>query len=214
MLKCDFRFSYAEFDLHADFEMHQQLLGIVGASGSGKSTFLKNIVGLLEPSEGTIYFQNKTLFDRKQNINIAMHQRHIALIFQNALLFPHMNVLQNLQYAEKLVTSQIRKFKFADIIDVLELQPLIKRKAHQLSGGEAQRVSIGRALLSSPNLLLLDEPLTGLDHRLKQQILPFLKAVKTEFCLPMIYVTHQIEEVTFLDAEIVNFENGKMTKIE
>jgi molybdate transport system ATP-binding protein len=192
-------------------KMQDQLLGIVGASGSGKSTFLKCLVGLLQPQQGVIEFQNQTLFDSKQHIHIPMHQRKIALIFQNALLFPHMNVQQNLLYAEKLVIENEHKFNFEHIIDLLELRPLIQRKAHQLSGGEAQRVSIGRALLSSPNLLLLDEPLTGLDRRLKDQILPFLNTVKEQTQLPMIYVTHHADELAYLKANIMRIENGKIT---
>ena len=96
------------------------------------------------------------------------------------------------------------------MIDLLELKPLIQRKSHQLSGGEAQRVSIARALLSSPNLLLLDEPLTGLDQRLKQQILPFLKMLKQETALPMIYVTHHIDELEYLDAHVLTLEQGSL----
>lgn len=203
MLSCDFEYQTLDFQLNIQLDMRDQLLGIVGASGSGKSTFLKCLVGLLQPQQGIIAFQNQSLFDSKQHINIPMHQRKIALIFQNALLFPHMNVQQNLLYAEKLVKETERKFNFEQIVNLLELKPLIQRKAHQLSGGEAQRVSIGRALLSSPNLLLLDEPLTGLDNRLKQQILPFLKRLKDELDLPMIYVTHHHIELDYLDIQPV-----------
>ncbi len=176
MLKCNFHYQQADFGLNIKLEISQQLLGIVGTSGSGKSTLLKNIVGLLKPDQGYIQFNQQDLTNIEKQINIPMHQRKIALVFQNALLFPHMNVQQNLCYAEKLISKADRKFQFEDIVELLELKPLIYRKAHQLSGGEAQRVSIGRALLSSPNLLLLDEPLTGLDQQLKQQILPYLEA--------------------------------------
>ncbi|WP_445660761.1 ATP-binding cassette domain-containing protein [Acinetobacter sp. F16] len=210
MLKCDFQYQYADFILNVELQMQQQLLGIVGASGSGKSTLLKNIVGLIQPQQGSIQFNNRILLDTQRQIHVPMHLRKIALIFQNALLFPHMNVQQNLSYAEKLVSKPERKFLFDEIVDLLELKPLIQRKAHQLSGGEAQRVSIGRALLSSPNLLLLDEPLTGLDNHLKQQILPFLKRLKQELNLPMIYVTHHMQELEYLQADIVQLSQGQL----
>ncbi|TCB75476.1 ATP-binding cassette domain-containing protein [Acinetobacter sp. ANC 3781] len=210
MLKCDFQYQQADFLLKIKLEMQQTLLGIVGASGSGKSTFLKNIVGLLQPQQGSIQFNQRILVDTEQNIYVPMHQRKIALIFQNALLFPHMNVQQNLRYAEKLVANLEGKFQFEEVLELLELRPLIQRKAHQLSGGEAQRVAIGRALLSSPNLLLLDEPLTGLDSKLKQQILPFLKRMKDELDLPMIYVTHHLQELEYLEADIVQLNQGQL----
>lgn len=212
MLKCDFQYQQADFGLNIKLEMSQQLLGIVGASGSGKSTLLKNIVGLLKPDQGYIQFKHQDLINTEKKINIPMHQRKIALVFQNALLFPHMNVRQNLGYAEKLISKADRKFKFEDIVELLELKPLIYRRGHQLSGGEAQRVSIGRALLSSPNLLLLDEPLTGLDQQLKQQILPFLKRMKDELNLPMIYVTHHLEELAYLEAETVQLKQGTLIR--
>ena len=212
MLKCDFQFNYANFQLQASLDMQTQLIGIVGASGSGKSTFLKNIAGLLKPLQGFIHFQQKILFDHQQKLNIPVHQRKIALIFQQALLFPHLNVMQNLKYAEQLNIKNKgqQKFLFEDIVELLELKPLLRHRAHQLSGGQAQRVSIGRALLSSPDLLLLDEPLNGLDQKLKNQILPFLKIVIHQTDLPMIYVTHHVDEVAYLQAQLLHFEKGKI----
>lgn len=210
MLKCNFQYQHADFMLNVELEMQQQLLGIIGVSGCGKSTLLKNIVGLLKPTHGVIQFNQQILFDSQQKIHVPMHQRKIALIFQNALLFPHMNVQQNLCYAEKLIPQAERKFQFNEIIELLELTHLCQRKAHQLSGGEAQRVSIGRALLSSPHLLLLDEPLTGLDQQLKQQILPFLQRIKDELNLPMIYVTHHLEELKYLKADILQLDQGQL----
>ena len=212
MLKCDFQFNYANFQLQASLDMQTQLIGIVGASGSGKSTFLKNIAGLLKPLQGFIHFQQKILFDHQQKLNIPVHQRKIALIFQQALLFPHLNVMQNLKYAEQLNIKNKgqQKFMFEDIVELLELKALLRHRAHQLSGGQAQRVSIGRALLSSPDLLLLDEPLNGLDQKLKNQILPFLKIVIHQTDLPMIYVTHHVDEVAYLQAQLLHFEKGKI----
>ena len=210
MLRCDFEYKAANFQLAIQLDMQHQLIGIVGASGSGKTTLLKNIVGLLQPTQGHIHFNDSIMVDTQQHIVIPMHQRKIALIFQQALLFPHMSVAQNLRYAEKFIPFYDRKFQFTQVIELLELKPLIQRESHQLSGGEAQRVSIARALLSSPNLLLLDEPLTGLDQRLKQQILPFLKMLKQETTLPMIYVTHHIEELEYLDAHVLTLEQGSL----
>lgn len=210
MLSCDFKYETAKFKLTIQLNMQHQLIGVVGASGSGKTTLLKNIVGLLQPTQGYIHFNDSIMVDTNQHVYVPMHQRKIALIFQQALLFPHMNVEQNLRYAEKFIPLNDRKFHFKQVTDLLEIKPLIQRKPHQLSGGEAQRISIARALLSSPNLLLLDEPLTGLDQRLKQQILPFLKMLKQETALPMIYVTHHIDELDYLDAHLLTLEQGRL----
>ncbi len=120
MLNCDFQYCMSDFELQVKLEMQTQLLGIVGVSGSGKSTLLKCLVGLLEPQHGVIKFQHQTLFDSEQQIKVPVHQRNIALIFQNALLFPHMNVLQNLRYAEKLDNTKESKFSFEQIVDLLK----------------------------------------------------------------------------------------------
>ena len=210
MLQCNFQFQYDDFHLSAELHMQEQLIGIMGASGSGKSTLLKNIAGQLQPNQGSIVLNQTCLFHAGKKIHVPMHQRRIAMIFQKALLFPHMNVKQNLHYAQKNSGCNVQKFQFRQVIDLLELNPLLQRKAHQLSGGEAQRVSIGRALLSSPDLLLLDEPLTGLDCRLKDQILPFLKSIKEQTQLPMIYVTHHADELAYLEANVMHIENGKI----
>lgn len=211
MLRCDFHFQYANFDLHAQIDMQTQLLGISGPSGSGKSTFLKNIVGLLQPKEGFIQLNEHLLDDAQTQLHVPMHQRRIALIFQKACLFPHLNVMQNLQYSLRFQNTAECKFSFDEVVELLEIKPLLKRRVNQLSGGEAQRISIGRALLSSPDLLLLDEPLTGLDRKLKDQILPFLKNIKAQTNLPMIYVTHHLEELSYLDAQVMYMDHGKIT---
>ena len=213
MLNCHFQYQQHDFLLNVQVEMQHQLLGIVGPSGCGKSTFLKNIAGLFNPSKGYIQLNQKMIFDSKQALSLPMYQRNIALIFQQALLFPHLNVMQNLKYAQRWSGKKYNTIELDQVVQLLELQTLLKRKAHQLSGGESQRVSIGRALASSPQLLLLDEPLTGLDQRLRQQILAFLKNIKDETGLPMIYVTHHIEELDYLQADIIKIDQGKIHNI-
>jgi molybdate transport system ATP-binding protein len=210
MLNCDFHFQQGHFKQHIQLQMSESILGIVGASGSGKSTFLKNLAGLLQPQAGFIQLNERILFDAEQKIMLPTHQRRIALVFQQALLFPHLNVQQNLKYAEKLKNTPHTKFSYEHVVKLLELDTLILRKAHQLSGGEAQRVCLGRALLASPDLLLLDEPLTGLDPQLKQQILPFFDRIKHDLVLPMIYVTHHIEELESLNAKIFCMQAGQL----
>lgn len=203
MLQCQFEYRHQDFQLQVGFSLQDQIMGVMGASGRGKSTLLKNIVGLLQPQQGRIIFNDTVFVDTNRYISLAMHQRKTALIFQNALLFPHLNVQQNLLYGQQLAKSQHLKFQLDEVVQMLDVQSLLKRKVHELSGGEAQRISIGRALLSNPNLLLLDEPLTGLNHQLKQQILHYLQQIHQHYHLPMIYVTHHPEELSSLTDNIL-----------
>lgn len=209
MLSCDFQYQHDQFILNAQFKMNQQIIGVTGASGIGKTSLLRNIVGLVHPTQGTIELNQLKLFNRDLNICVPTYKRRIALIFQKALLFPHMSVSQNLNYSKNHRTNlkqnadDLEKhIEFEQMIQILELEPLLQRKAHQLSGGEAQRVSIGRALMSSPSLLLLDEPLSGLDLHLKDQILFFLKNIHQQYKIPMLYVTHHHQELDKLNADV------------
>lgn len=206
MMKCSFEYSQPDFVLNVDLNVEDQIVGVQGPSGIGKTTLLKNIVGLLNPNHGFIELNDELVFDSTQKINKPMHQRNVGLIFQKAHLFPHLNVMQNLQYAQKIRKNKIsnehsNNFEFEKVIELLALKDLLARKSQQLSGGEAQRVAIGRALLSSPQLLLLDEPLSGLDLNLRSHTLDFFKKVNQHFKLPMIYVTHHAEELHHLNAE-------------
>lgn len=207
-LRCHFNYVQRDFQLHVDLTLRHNLLGILGPSGSGKSTFLKNMVGVLKPHDGEITFNERVLVNTAEQQFVPTHQRHIGLIFQQAQLFPHLNVRQNLEYALRFKKKRPQKFSFEQIVKLLSLDALLSRKALQLSGGEAQRVSIGRALLASPELLLLDEPLTGLDRHLKNQLLPFLFELKQQLNIPIIYVTHHPEELDYLNAPIVTMERG------
>jgi len=211
MLQCEFQYQKDAFSLDAAVQMQNSVMGIVGPSGAGKTTFLKLLLGVYQPQSGYIHLNKQILTDTNQKIHIPIHQRKIALVFQQAMLFPHMNIEQNLLYAKKWGKLEQEKFQLKEIAELLEIDHLLQRRIQQLSGGEAQRISIGRALLSSPELLLLDEPLTGLDAKLKQQILPFFARIRAEIQVPMIYVTHHYEELKQLDAEIIELQDHQLS---
>ncbi|NHB58528.1 ATP-binding cassette domain-containing protein [Acinetobacter sp. 194] len=210
MLDCNLKYEHDGFALDVQFQMQHPIMGLIGDSGHGKSTLLKLISGLLTPCSGHIVLNDQMLYHDQHKINVAVHKRQIALIFQKAWIFPHLSVAKNLSYAEKMKQKSQQKFSFEQIVELLQLGSLLNRKSHQLSGGEAQRVSIGRALLSSPDLLLLDEPLTGLDRILKDQLLFFLHEVIQETQVPMIYVTHHHKELDYLNAEIYRLVECKL----
>ena len=185
-------------DLQARFNLRSgHCLGVMGASGSGKTTLLHAIAGLLSPSDGLIRSEEGVWFDAKQGIQLPPWQRSVGLVFQDGRLFPHMTVEQNLRYGMPEAEGQIT---LVEVVSVLEIGALLQRKPGQLSGGERQRVAIGRALLRQPVVLMMDEPLSGLDDHLKQQVLPYIKQVIASFGLPTLYVSHVREEV----AEIAN----------
>jgi len=198
------------FDLDVNLELQKRVTGLFGPSGAGKSTLLSIIAGLIKPDIGRLIIDEECLFNSKAGVNIPTHQRRIGLIFQEGRLFPHLTVQHNLAYGFNLLEKQQQRFSLDQIVELLEIAHLLKQRPHQLSGGEKQRVAIGRALLSSPRLLLLDEPLASLDDRLKSQILPFLKRVAEEINIPMIYISHSMEEVQQITKNIVYIDNGKI----
>jgi molybdate transport system ATP-binding protein len=197
------------FDLDVDFRLGERVTALFGPSGAGKSTILNIIAGIVSPTNGRVVIDGECLFDSEQGINMPIYKRRIGLVFQDGKLFPHLTVEENLRYAFNLTSTDFRQFTYPQILDLVELGRLLKQKPHQLSGGEKQRVAIGRALLSSPRILMLDEPLASLDERLKKQILPFLKLVAEEISIPMIYISHSIDEVQQITTNIINMENGK-----
>lgn len=202
MIDCHIQLTQGQFSLDQCFQSDQSVIGLFGASGSGKTTILHSIAGLVTPQAGWIKIKNQTWFDQAQKINLTTQQRRIGLVFQDAQLFPHKNVKQNLLFGFKHIQPQQRQFELDYIIELLKLEHLIERMPIKLSGGEKQRVALGRALLYSPQLLLLDEPLSALDAAHKAEIIPFFQSVKQELGIPMLYVSHDKSEIEQLTHEI------------
>lgn len=198
----------APFALQARFDLLPgQCLGIMGASGVGKTTLLHAIAGLLSPTMGVIRSDGQVWFDAQQAIQLPPWQRQVGLVFQDGRLFPHMRVEENLRYG---MPGGHTRIAWPEVVDVLEIGHLLKRKPGQLSGGEKQRVAIGRALLRQPTVLLMDEPLSGLDDHLKHQVLPYIKQVMTSFGLPTLYVSHVREEVAEVATEVWVLAQGQL----
>ncbi len=210
MIEVQARLKRGSFELDAALHLNQRVTAIFGPSGSGKSTLLGIIAGIIKPDSGRIVVDGDCLFDSDKRINKPVHERRIGLVFQDGRLFPHLNVMQNLSYALHFIPKEQQQFKLEQIAQLLEITPLLKQRPHQLSGGEKQRVALGRALLSSPRLLMLDEPLASLDDRLKSQILPFLKLVADEIQIPMIYISHSRKEIMQITSNLIHIQNGKV----
>ncbi len=184
LIDCRFQLQMGQFLIEPSFQSDASVIGLFGASGSGKTSILHAIAGLNTPRSGLIKIQNQTWFDSDQKINLSTQKRHVGLVFQDAQLFPHKTVKQNLLFGLKHLAQQERHFEADYIIELLKLEHLLERMPIKLSGGEKQRVALGRALLYSPKLLLLDEPLSALDAAHKAEIIPFFQKVKQEIKLP------------------------------
>jgi len=186
------------------------VIGLFGRSGSGKSTLIDTIAGLLPPDEGEVQLAASVLTDTRSGIAVPPERRRIGYVFQDSRLFPHLSVAGNLRYGEKRARSIFHYIRFAELLELLGLGPLLERRPHELSGGERQRVALGRALLSQPQLLLLDEPLASLDLARREEVLPYLERLRDWLSIPMVYVSHQFEEVLRLATYLVLLENGRV----
>ncbi len=182
--------------------------GVFGPSGAGKTTLLQLIAGLVRPAVGRVVVDGEVLDDTAAGIHVPVHRRRIGVVFQHGRLLPHLSVDGNLRYGERLLAAAQRRIGYADVVALLALGPLLARRPATLSGGERQRVALGRALLASPRLLLLDEPLAGLDGGLKRQILPFLRRVHSALGIPTIHVSHDLGEVLQLTTDLLLLEGG------
>jgi molybdate transport system ATP-binding protein len=204
----------ADFTLEMDVEIQNQATAIFGPSGAGKTSLLDLIAGLRRAKTGLIQLDETVLTDRAAGIAVSARKRKIGYVPQDLALFPHLSVRNNLLYGYKMEPAPERLFRCEHVSDVLEIQPLLERRVDKLSGGEKQRVALARALLTSPRILLLDEPLANLDSGLKSKIIPYLARIRDEFGLPMLYVTHDWNEARALCAEALIMERGKILRRE
>ncbi len=196
------------FRLDVKFELPTPgVVALFGPSGCGKTKTVNIIAGLLAADRGRVALDDTVLLDTQQRIDIAAEQRHIGYVFQDARLFPHLSVAANLQYGLKRAVGR-RYVSLDAVANMLDLGALMQRRTHQLSGGERQRVAIGRALLSQPRLLLLDEPLASLDRERREEVLPYLESLRDQLAVPMVYVSHQFDEVLRLATHIVLMQSG------
>jgi molybdate transport system ATP-binding protein len=199
------------FTLEASFTAPTPgVTAIFGRSGSGKTTLVNVISGLLAPNSGEVRLDDEVLTDSRAGIAVPVERRRIGYVFQDARLFPHLTVTANLRYGHTRARAAPRIIGFEEVVALLGLGPLLGRRPRQLSGGERQRVSLGRALLSQPRLLLLDEPLASIDVARREEVLPYLEALRDRLAVPMVYVSHQFEEVLRLATHLVLLEGGRV----
>jgi molybdate transport system ATP-binding protein len=206
------RLRQGDFQLDAAFTGAERVTALFGPSGSGKSTILRLIAGLLRPDEGRTILAGRTVFDSTAGINLAARHRRVGLVFQDGLLFPHMSVRQNLLYGPWARRAP-RPASLDRTVEILGIAKLLDRAPRHLSGGERQRVAIGRALLSDPAVLLMDEPVAAIDLERRAEILPYLASLTAEFPVPLLYVSHAMEEIERLAQKVVRIRDGRIQEI-
>jgi molybdate transport system ATP-binding protein len=206
----DIRHRLGTFSLDAAFTSEGGVTALFGRSGSGKTSMVRIIAGLMRPDRGSVVFDGEVLADAEKHIFVPRHRRRFGYVFQEARLFPHLTVRQNLGYGRWFAPKAEQSENIDQVVDLLGIEALLDRRPGKLSGGEKQRVAIGRALLSSPRLLLMDEPLAALDEARKAEILPYLERLRDETKIPIVYVSHSIAEVARLASHVVVMDDGKV----
>lgn len=211
ILDIDIKHEQGDFTLDARFQSDGRLTALFGPSGSGKTTLVNIIGGLLRPTAGRVVVNGRTLVDTERGVFVPAHRRRIGYVFQEARLFPHLNVRQNLLFGRRFTPRRERVADFRDVTELLGIGHLLDRWSSTLSGGERQRVAIGRALLSDPHLLLMDEPLASLDEERKAEIYPHLERLRDEGNVPMVLVSHSVPEIARLATSVVVLNDGRAT---
>ncbi|QPB19579.1 molybdenum ABC transporter ATP-binding protein [Rhizobium sp. 007] len=209
-LTIETRHRFGAFALDAAFTSEVGVTALFGRSGSGKTSMIRIIAGLVRPDEGRVLLDGTPLTDTGKGIFVPRHRRRFGYVFQDGRLFPHLSVRKNLSYGSWFAPKVSPTGNFDHIVDLLGIESLLDRSPSNLSGGEKQRVAIGRALLSSPRLLLMDEPLAALDEARKAEILPYLERLRDETQIPIVYVSHSISEVARLANQVVVMRDGKI----
>ena len=207
--QCRHRFP-SDFQLDVAFELDRRFTTLFGPSGAGKTTVLSIIAGFVVPQQGRVRLAGRTLLDTAGGVSVPVHDRSVGVVFQDALLFPHLTVEGNLRYGQRHRKAQKRAVEFPRVVEVLEIGGLLQRHPRNLSGGERQRVALGRALLSGPELLLMDEPLASLDAPLRSRILAYLERVVAQWDIPTLFVTHSQVEVRRAAQWVVVLEKGRV----
>lgn len=202
---------FPRFSCEFGLDFAGQRLGLFGESGSGKSTLVAMLAGLLPPDSGTIVLDGQALYDSGGKINLPPEERGIAIVFQRPHLFPHLSVRGNLLYGHKRLGRGRQTIDLARLCAILKIDDLLERGVNRLSGGEKQRVAIGRAVLSRPRLLLMDEPLSALDDGLRYQIIPYLRGVCEAFAIPFLFISHSLVEMRLMTEQVAVVEGGRVT---
>lgn len=213
MLEVTVKRKQGDFLVDVSFSVPESgITALFGPSGVGKTSVVNMIAGLSRPDSGRIVLGGQVLYDGEDGRNLSPDGRRIGYIFQEGRLFPHLTVRGNLIYGMKFVPEDRRYVEFDQVVDLLGIRPLLGRRPAKLSGGEKQRVAIGRAFLCSPALLLMDEPLASLDGRRKEEVLPFIARICRKFSTPVLYVSHSVSEITRLAHQVVILEQGRVAE--
>ncbi len=206
VLKIDIELKRGNFQMKMKADIPEGITGVFGPSGHGKTTLLNAIAGLIQPASGYIKLNGDFIFHKTKSINIPCRNRHIGYVFQDDQLFPHLSIEKNLMYGFK--NDGLSNLSFEGVVEILEIHSILKKKPDECSGGEKQRVAIGRALLSSPQVLIMDEPFSAVDVRLRKSIIPYLIAVNRKFRIPIIVVSHDLPDLLSLTSFLLLLNNG------